>query len=231
MESDKGSTDRFGLAAIIVAIVLILFVIYNAYYEVKQIIFYKLHYFKSFWNIVDLISITLNSFVCISEIAGLNDADLTTVTAVAVIFMWLKLFYFGRIFLHTASMVTMVIDITKDMKYFLIVFLLAVAGFGNCYLILARNDPGDEENTGSNYFRSFIYAYKQALGEFDTDSFTGTDKYLLYFIWFLNVIVTLIILLNLLIAIMGDTFDRVRESSENNMLKELSKSHFLTPKL
>jgi hypothetical protein len=34
--------------------------------------------------------------------------------------------------------------------------------------------------------------------------------------------VTLILFLNLLIAIMGDTFDRVQETTENNMLKELA---------
>ena len=34
--------------------------------------------------------------------------------------------------------------------------------------------------------------------------------------------VTLIIFLNLLIAIMGDTFDRVQEHAENNMLRELA---------
>ena len=34
--------------------------------------------------------------------------------------------------------------------------------------------------------------------------------------------IVLIIMLNLLIAIMGDTFDRVQETAENNMLKELT---------
>ena len=34
--------------------------------------------------------------------------------------------------------------------------------------------------------------------------------------------ITLIVLLNMLIAIMGDTFDKVQESSENNMLKEIA---------
>jgi len=76
--------------------------------------------------------------------------------------------------------------------------------------------------TGQTYWRAFIYSYNQAMGNFDTDAYTSTDKYYLFFIWFLNTMVTLIIFLNLLIAIMGDSFDRVQETSENNMLKEFA---------
>jgi hypothetical protein len=140
----------------------------------------------------------------------------------AVLIMWMKLFYFGRIFFSTAAMIRMVIEITYDMKHFLAVLLLAIAGFGNCFMILARNYDKEEMFTGNNYWRSFIYSYRQALGDFDTEAFEDTDKYYIYFIWFLNTMIALIVLLNMLIAIMGDTFDRVQETSENNMLKELA---------
>jgi hypothetical protein len=140
----------------------------------------------------------------------------------AVLIMWMKLFYFGRIFLSTAAMIRMVIEITYDMKYFLMILLLAIAGFGNCFMILARNYDKQEMFTGNNYWRSFLYAYNQALGNFDTEAYAEKDEYYLYFIWFLNTMIALIIFLNMLIAIMGDTFDRVQETSENNMLKELA---------
>ena len=67
-----------------------------------------------------------------------------------------------------------------------------------------------------------MYSYRQSLGDFDTDAYAGIDEYYLYAIWFLSTMVTLIIFFNLLIAIMGDTFDRVQEHAENNMLKELT---------
>ena len=76
--------------------------------------------------------------------------------------------------------------------------------------------------TGNNYWKSFLYSYSQSLGDFDTDAYSGIDEYYLYIIWFLSTMVTLIIFFNLLIAIMGDTFDRVQEHAENNMLKELT---------
>lgn len=198
---------------------------YNSYFEIRQLWFYRLSYFKTFWNIIDLTSLLLNYIVCILDLTDQNQQDLVVWTAFAVILMWMKLFYFGRIFLKTATTVTMVIEITKDMKYFLVILLIAIAGYGNCYLILSRNYTGEDSFSGETYFLAFIYAYQQAMGDFDTDGFESTDRYYLYALWFLNVIMTLIVLLNLLIAIMGDTFDRVRESLDNNMYKELGKQH------
>lgn len=37
----------------------------------------------------------------------------------------------------------------------------------------------------------------------------------------MNTVITLIIFLNLLVSIMGDTFDRIQETLENNKYKEL----------
>ena len=37
----------------------------------------------------------------------------------------------------------------------------------------------------------------------------------------INTVLLLLVLLNLLIAVMGDTFDRVKETSDNNTKKEL----------
>jgi hypothetical protein len=169
----------------------------------------------------------MNFSVLICDLAEINNGDLYVLTSISVILMWMKLFYFGRIFHKTATTVTMVIEIVKDMKYFLLVFLISCAGFGNFYFIISRNldQEKDEIFSGGTYFLSFLYSYRQAFGDFDTDGFDDTDKYYLFFLWFCNVVITLIILLNLLIAIMGDTFDRVRESIEDNMYRELGRKH------
>ncbi|CAI2364011.1 unnamed protein product [Moneuplotes crassus] len=221
IEHNEGNGEGFGLACSISVIIILLFLIKEAYYEIRQMMYHKLNYFYSFWNIIDLCSMMLNLIICISQFAGLADKDMNLIMSIAVIVMYLKLFYFGRIFLATASLVSMVIEITKDMKYFLMVFMISVAGFGHCYMILQNNLEGGIFD-GDTYWNAFIYSYQNSLGDFNTDNFEGTDKYYLYTIWFMNVLIALIVLLNLLIAIMGDTFDRVRENSENNMLKELA---------
>ena len=92
-------------------------------------------------------------------------------------------------------------------------------------MIISRNFEGGLYQ-GETYWNAFIFTFRNSMGDFNTDNFDGTDKYYLYFNWFFNVLIALILLLNLLIAIMGDTFDRVRENTDNNMLKELSKFVF-----
>lgn len=85
---------------------------------------------------------------------------------------------------------------------------------------MSRN--GEEPFTGGTFFRAFLYAYQLSLGEFNTDEFNSQDVVYLDIMWFLNTLITLVVFLNLLIAIMGDTFDNVMETAESNMLKELA---------
>lgn len=85
---------------------------------------------------------------------------------------------------------------------------------------MARN--AETPFTGGTYFYAFLYVYNLSLGEFDTDNFNPNDQVYLKIMWFINTLITLVVFLNLLIAIMGDTFDRVQETAESNMLKELA---------
>lgn len=59
---------------------------------------------------------------------------------------------------------------------------------------------------------SVIYTYMQGLGELGFDGYMGNPlSGLLWAIFFMSTVFLTITLLNLLIAIMGDTFDRVLE--------------------
>ena len=69
------------------------------------------------------------------------------------------------------------------MRYFLLLLLISIAAFSNGFFILARNAEGDMF-TGNNMFRSFLYSYRQALGDFDTDGFDQDDKEYIRFLWF-----------------------------------------------
>ncbi|CAI2365026.1 unnamed protein product [Moneuplotes crassus] len=222
IDNEDGAWEGFGIANSLSLVFLILFILYFSYYEIRQMIFHKFAYFKSFWNMVDLVSILLNSVVCYGDIFELDNQDLNVLMGWAVLVMWLKLFYFGRIFERTAALIRMIVEITYGMANFLIIFLIAIAGFGNCFMIMARNYGTEEMFTGQTFWRAFIYSYRQAMGDFDTDAYEDDDKYYLFFIWFLNTMITLIIILNLLIAIMGDAFDKVQDTLENNTLKEFA---------
>mmetsp|Transcript_32046 Transcript_32046/g.23688 ORF Transcript_32046/g.23688 Transcript_32046/m.23688 type:complete len:111 (+) Transcript_32046:200-532(+) len=68
---------------------------------------------------------------------------------------------------------------------------------------------------------SLLYSYQLTVGEFGTDTFAeSTNPALLWTLFILATLFTLIILLNMLVAIMGDSFNRVRESEESQRFRE-----------
>jgi len=149
--------------------------------------------------------------------------DTNRLAAISVLVLYFKLFYFLRIFSATAYLVRMIIEIMLDMKFFVGVLILATAAFGNAFYILGRNSSDEDGNlAGDNYIDAFLFSYKIGLGDFSTDGFNTKDEEMLWIFFLLNSMIILIILLNLLIAIMGDTFDRVQETQENSMFKELA---------
>mmetsp|Transcript_26896 Transcript_26896/g.26817 ORF Transcript_26896/g.26817 Transcript_26896/m.26817 type:complete len:172 (-) Transcript_26896:150-665(-) len=65
VDDGAGEWEGYGLANTLSVICIMLFILYFFYYEVRQILFHKLDYFMSFWNMVDLVSLILNSTICI----------------------------------------------------------------------------------------------------------------------------------------------------------------------
>ena len=152
--------------------------------------------------------------------SGTSFEDTNRVAAISVLVLYFKLFYFLRIFYSTAYLVRMIIEIIWDMKVFVGVLMIATAAFGNAFYILDRNLTEDENIIGKNFVDALIYSYKMGLGDFDTDNFGTRDEEVLWIFFILNSIIVLIVLLNLLIAIMGDTFDKVQETQVSSIFKE-----------
>ena len=63
--------------------------------------------------------------------------------------------------------------------------------------------------------------YLLSLGEFDTGNYALSGKdYIVWLVFIATTFITQITFLNMLIAIMGDTFDRASEVKEQSALKE-----------
>jgi Ion transport protein len=144
--------------------------------------------------------------------------------SLAIFFLWLKFFYFLRIFKPTSAFIRMITEIIKDMGIFSLIYLLANISIANALFVLdgSLNKNAVEVTTYDGYLGTMASVYLNGLGDFSTDNFKGHPNEELVWIYFfiLTVLITLV-LLNLLIAIMGDTFDRVQEMKDEAMLKEL----------
>lgn len=179
IKARAGTDERFGKAYTLnfaLSTCIFLLIIYFGFVEVNQVIFHKIHYFTSMWNLIDLCSLVLNLLVVIFDLTEtVAMEDMYNVLCVAVLIMYLKTFYFLRIFTSTASLIRMISEITYNMKYFAMVLVLACVGFGNCFLILARNAT-DFDFSGGSLWRSVIFAYKIGLGDFTTKGFETQDE-------------------------------------------------------
>jgi len=73
---------------------------------------------------------------------------------------------------------------------------------------------------GWNFSDAFFRQYLVGLGEFGMDNFSEQDKIMVWIFFFLATFVTQLLFMNVLIAIMGDTFARVQEVKERSGKKE-----------
>jgi hypothetical protein len=125
-----------------------------------------------------------------------------------------------------------------DIRYFLIMFVLCIATFANAILILdlaqwnsnkelaaASAEEVDEyariipQSMDNNVFDSILNQYLLGLGEFTYDDYPdNAAKYLIWIYFILATIFTNINFLNLLIAIISDTYARITEAKSRYAL-------------
>lgn len=161
------------------------------------------------------------------------------VGAMNVLLMYIKLFYWMRLFKKYAYFITLLSQTISDIKVFLIMLFLVISSFANFFFILNYNTPmnqnyakpEDIDNSlnsedpkfyfyvkrfvRSNILSSLINVYLIALGDFNTDGYgRGYYKYFAWTFFILATFVVLVVFMNLLIAIMGDSFSRIQPIQE-----------------
>jgi len=61
--------------------------------------------------------------------------------ALACFVIWIKLFYYLRIFRPTSSFIRMIVEMFKDIRVFLLIFFIGIFAFANFYYILDQGNP------------------------------------------------------------------------------------------
>lgn len=114
----------------------------------------------------------------------------------------------------------MIISVIYDMRYFIFLLLTTVVAFGDAFQSIARANTGMDEDGGDSYVftsgfvNSFMFTYTMILGDFDTSDMGIVGTWLTLFFFFLCTIFNMIIMLNLLIAIISESFTRINENSD-----------------
>ena len=177
------------------------------------------------WSIIDLLSIVFNFVLVFSDLVyQIQTKDLRIIEAFLSILMWFKSLYYLSLIGEIAPLVDIIFVIMNDIKYFTIIFAISLMAFINAFYVLGKNqmeDAGGDDNLVPQYstwLGSAQHVYLSALGEFDTEFYFNSDMTPWLIILFLGMSFFMCIhLLNMLIAIMGESF------SHNNEIKESKK--------
>ena len=141
-------------------------------------------------------------------------------------FMWIKVFYWMRIFRNFAYFITIITATIGDSGSFMVMLCIIIFAFANMFFIIQNNTLREDYHyvnsfLGIGWLDSIIAMYLMSLGEFDYDGYgSGPDKYVAWSFFILGTYLSLIVFMNVLIAIMGDSYARVSETKEQSALIE-----------
>lgn len=188
-------------------------------------------FFKRFYTWIDICFYSLNTMISIIVLTfEENEANkkMERILACFAVFLFLnKSFYYMKLVDSIAPFIDIIIQIVVDIQAFMIVFFTAMIALSCSFFLLAQNqidfDMKDDEKTReekekvipySTISSSLWYMWQLCLGGANTKTYSigeaSQTTYLTGF-YILAQFFMIIHLLNLLIAIMGETFANCKE--------------------
>jgi len=111
-------------------------------------------YFADFWNCIDVLSISLNYVFLVMFLINLIIKEsyfthnlILDIGSWSMFFMWIKVFYWFRLFATYAKYIKLIIQTITDMRYFFAMVLIIMVSFGN-FMYVANNTL---EESGDTY--------------------------------------------------------------------------------
>ena len=212
-----------------VTLSLCLYFVLNEFSQAIQAESLREHY-GGIWNVLDVLS--LGSILLAYAVRFFISTESSVlVFAVALPLAYLNTLYYMQGFEESGKLVRMIIGITKGIGSFTTILTVCLVGFSFSFFILYTAGPGEYASAGgsgadegdvvdgpyglNNWAMSIFTGFLLLLGDFNAEEFSASASYgltltlFVVFMFFIN-----IIMLNLLIAIMGDIFDQIQETAD-----------------
>lgn len=167
------------------------------------------------WNFIDMLTIVTGLIGLISRIILLKDSSVgkcfLSITSVAV---WFKLLYFLRPFASSGPLVAMIVRIAYDIRYFLIVLLVVLLGYSQGFWMLSSSKTNDSgplpfSTVESSLLNGFLFMLGQNIDTSSNFTNSASESFAI-FLLIIFMLTMMILMLNLLIALMGDSFSTIR---------------------
>lgn len=166
-----------------------------------------IEYLSDVWNQIDITIIFCTGIGMLLRVAFRGETDLSRAfLALSCVGVWFNVLYYLRAFETTGPLVSMIFKIAKDMRAFIMVLFISLIGFSQAFWVVTYEDNGSS-SLFNKIDTALLQSYNFALGNFDPLEFAGAR--MVHFAIFLSCVYMLvmgILLLNLLIALMGDSY-------------------------
>ena len=179
---------------------LIAFLIVNimlATWEIIQIIMSYNDYCKDAWNLADVIRICTTVLWIVLE---LFDASCIYVTSIAATLSLIRGLTGFKIFDGTRYYVRLILNSLSDIRYFIVVLSYSTFSFSVLFMI-SRNESLSFESL-------WKFSWGLNFGIFDDSRNSKTNHFLDYIAYFGSTVINVVLMLNLLISILGDSYEK-----------------------
>ncbi|XP_055383290.1 uncharacterized protein LOC129613315 [Condylostylus longicornis] len=138
---------------------------------------------------------------------------------------WFLLMFFAGAIRLTGPFVTMIYSmLTGDMFTFGIIYSILLVGFSQAFYFLYKGHPEREKSLFNNFGSTWMALFHTTLGDYNYPELNQTSyPNLAKSVFVIFVIFVPILLLNMLIAMMGNTYALVIERSEKEWMKQWAK--------
>jgi hypothetical protein len=147
-------------------------------------------------------------------------ATMMAVCAVNSVLLWSRLLHYMCAFSTTGPLVSMLLQICKEIRYFMLLVLCMSIGFGIAfYLLFVSSGSADAQLFYGSVPRTAVTMLSMMTGAFDQLLFfEATTPALALVLLAVYVLLMMVVLFNLLIAIMSSTYEQVRFRMETYAL-------------
>ena len=169
-------------------------------YEFVHLYAGGLDYFEDFWNFVDLARSFLFIIYAILIWVSYFNGD-PNFLALIIFVTWIRGVTYFRIFGPVRYLINLLFEVFVDIQSFLIIFFYTILTFS--FIFYALNDDPTQD-----FFNILVSTYSASIGN-------GTPPGDFQLLWLFYIMISLfnfIIMLNLLISILSDTFGRVQNN-------------------
>nr|XP_014341844.1 PREDICTED: polycystic kidney disease 2-like 1 protein isoform X2 [Latimeria chalumnae] len=217
----------------------IIFCVFIFYYIVEEILelrIHKLKYFKSIWNILDvvvillaLVAIIFHIFRTIKvnillgqllqeptiyadfEFLAFWQTQYNNMNAVNLFFAWIKVFKYISFNKTMTQLSSTLARCAKDIFGFAIMFFIVFFAYAQLGYLLF----GTQVENFSTFVKCIFTQFRIILGDFDYDAIDDANRVLgpIYFVTY--VFFVFFVLLNMFLAIINDTYSEVKEELSN----------------